>query len=140
MGNTAKEYLAIATMSDNPAVGLSHLPFSQEDSRRKGMVQIWSLDAEDTAQFARSVPSPEEDEIPPVRQRMTFEIGICVDFGEPRKLKWCPRGGCSEVSIGIADEVYADSAEGRQGRKATGLAGWHFQRRSGPHFRCALSR
>lgn len=89
--HAAKEYLAVGTLTDQPAVGaFAQTAFSTNPPRLRGFVQLWSLDVSRAEEMRRDTSGYVN---PPT---MVFEGGLCVDVGEPWCLKWCPRGGYAE--------------------------------------------
>lgn len=85
----AKEYLAVGTLSTMPPIGDSA---RLQQPVRRGLIQIWSMDCSNPAEFARSLPDDDSQ----LGEGMKYELGICTDFGEAWRLAWIPRGGDQE--------------------------------------------
>lgn len=89
---TAREYLALGTMTDDLPVGaFAATAFTSDAGPLRGLVQIWSFDVSGTSERQRIVSDDVKD-----RPTARFDLGLCVDVGQPWALQWCPRGGHAE--------------------------------------------
>lgn len=60
---------------------MSHTPHSSPSQ-----IQIWSLDTSVPSDLSLATTNK-------TGKGLTFELGLCIDIGEPNDLQWCPLGG-----------------------------------------------
>lgn len=79
------EYMAISTMNEQPSI-----QYRQQNEMRGGLIQLWSIDARISADFAVVSDLQQQGRGP------RLELALMVE-SEVIQLAWCPKGGETEI-------------------------------------------